>query len=381
MEGKGKKQWKKVKQDQLIDYHSLPGYLKDNEFILGYYRSELPLKQTFLSNFRIHNETLNVWTHLMGFFIFLCLTIYTTMKIPNVIDIHSLQQFSEMLKRIDLQKIQALLKNCIASLPNMIDFHRLKDEHIPSDLLSSLSSLHISQLLANCMPEQLSISNHRDDSVLHSVKDGMASPLMIQQPITRWPFFAFLGGAMFYLLASSTCHLLACHLERLRYLMLRIDYTGIVVLITTSFYPPVYYTFLCQPFLSYLYLAFITLLGIGTMIFSLLPAFQKPYFRCFRTSLYFAMGMSGVAPVIHKLMLYGNCSEAIQTTVYEVLMGVLYGIGAFIYVIRVPERWKPGNFDIVCSSHQLFHVLVDAGAYTHFHTGLIYLKWRDMERC
>ncbi|THG10971.1 hypothetical protein TEA_028064 [Camellia sinensis var. sinensis] len=335
MEGKGKKQWKKVKQDQLIDYHSLPGYLKDNEFILGYYRSELPLKQTFLSNFRIHNETLNVWTHLMGFFIFLCLTIYTTMKIPNVIDIHSLQQFSEMLKRIDLQKIQALLKNCIASLPNMIDFHRLKDEHIPSDLLSSLSSLHISQLLANCMPEQLSISNHRDDSVLHSVKDGMASPLMIQQPITRWPFFAFLGGAMFYLLASSTCHLLACHLERLRYLMLRIDYTGIV----------------------------------------------KPYFRCFRTSLYFAMGMSGVAPVIHKLMLYGNCSEAIQTTVYEVLMGVLYGIGAFIYVIRVPERWKPGNFDIVCSSHQLFHVLVDAGAYTHFHTGLIYLKWRDMERC
>ncbi|GMP80846.1 hypothetical protein CsSME_00035795 [Camellia sinensis var. sinensis] len=112
-----------------------------------------------------------------------------------------------------------------------------------------------------------------------------------------------------------------------------------------------------------------------------LPAFQKPYFRCFRTSLYFAMGMSGVAPVIHKLMLYGNCSEAIQTTVYEVLMGVFYGIGAFIYVIRVPKRWKPGNFDIVCSSHQLFHVLVDAGAYTHFHTGLIYLKWRDMERC
>ncbi|KAI8002796.1 Heptahelical transmembrane protein 4 [Camellia lanceoleosa] len=201
MEEKGKKQWKKVKQDQLIDYHSLPGYLKDNEFILGYYRSEWPLRQTFLSIFRIHNETLNVWTHLMGFFIFLCLTIYTAMKIPNVIDIHSLQQLSDMLERIDLQKIQAVLKNCIPSLPNMTAFHRLKDEHIPSDWLSSLSSLHISQLLANCVPEQLSISNHTDDSVLHSVKDGMASPLMIQQPITRWPFFAFLGGAMFCLLA------------------------------------------------------------------------------------------------------------------------------------------------------------------------------------
>jgi adiponectin receptor len=59
--GKGKRLWKKVKC-QLIGYHSLPGYLRDNEFILGYYRAEWPLKQAFLSIFSVHNETLNVWT-------------------------------------------------------------------------------------------------------------------------------------------------------------------------------------------------------------------------------------------------------------------------------------------------------------------------------
>ena len=53
---KGKRLWKKVK------YHSLPGYLRDNEFIIGHYRSEWPLKQVLLSIFSIHNETLNVWT-------------------------------------------------------------------------------------------------------------------------------------------------------------------------------------------------------------------------------------------------------------------------------------------------------------------------------
>ncbi|KAK7373567.1 hypothetical protein VNO80_06982 [Phaseolus coccineus] len=36
---------------------------------------------------------------------------------------------------------------------------------------------------------------------------NMVSPLMVQ-PITRWPFYAFIGGAMFCLLASCTCHLL-----------------------------------------------------------------------------------------------------------------------------------------------------------------------------
>lgn len=60
-DGKGKKLWKKVKY-QLIEYHSLPGFLRDNEFIVGHYRSEWPLKQVLLSIFSIHNETLNVWT-------------------------------------------------------------------------------------------------------------------------------------------------------------------------------------------------------------------------------------------------------------------------------------------------------------------------------
>lgn len=60
-EGKGKKLWKKVKY-QLVEYHSLPAYMKDNEYILGHYRAEWPLKQIFFSIFTLHNETLNVWT-------------------------------------------------------------------------------------------------------------------------------------------------------------------------------------------------------------------------------------------------------------------------------------------------------------------------------
>ncbi|KAL1537066.1 heptahelical transmembrane protein 4-like [Salvia divinorum] len=86
-EGKGKKTWKKVKY-QLVEYHALPGYLKDNEHILAHYRAEWPLKQALLSVFSIHNETLNVCTHLFGFFLFLSLTIYTAMKVPNVVDLN-----------------------------------------------------------------------------------------------------------------------------------------------------------------------------------------------------------------------------------------------------------------------------------------------------
>lgn len=71
------------KKCELIAYDALPDWLKDNEFIHGYYRCEWPMKETILSIFSIHNETLNVWSHLIGFLLFLCLTIFTAMVIPR----------------------------------------------------------------------------------------------------------------------------------------------------------------------------------------------------------------------------------------------------------------------------------------------------------
>lgn len=128
-------------------------------------------------------------------------------------------------------------------------------------------------------------------------------------------------------------------------------------------------------------MGFITFLGIATFIGSLIPVFDSPKFRAVRASLFVAMGLSGVAPIMHKLVLFWNQPEALHTTAYEVLMGVLYGLGALVYALRIPERWIPGKVDIAGHSHQLFHVLVVAAAFTHYRAGLVYLKWRDMEGC
>ncbi|WCJ31446.1 Heptahelical transmembrane protein 4 [Euphorbia peplus] len=379
-EGKGKRLWKKVKY-QLVEYHSLPAYLRDNDYVVGYYRCEWPLKQAFLSIFSIHNETLNVWTHLIGFFLFLSLTIYTAMKVPKVADLHSLH-LPEVLKA-DFHK----LHDCLPSLPSISDLQRLRKElktTLPSmDMIPSLSGWHIMDLLYNCLPDRFSTANHTDVCVLRSMKEDVANLIapLIVRPITRWPFFAFMGGAMFCLLASSTCHLLSCHSERMAYIMLRVDYAGIAALIATSFFPVVYYSFMCDPFFCTLYLGFITLLGISTVLFSLLPMFQTPKFRNVRALLFSGMGMSGILPILHKQIVFWDQPEALHTTGYEILMGVLYGIGALVYVTRIPERWMPGKFDIAGHSHQLFHVFVVAGAYTHYRAGLVYLKWRDMEGC
>jgi len=49
------------------------------------------------------------------------------------------------------------------------------------------------------------------------------------------------------------------------------------------------------------------------------------------------------------------------------LMGALYLLGAAFYALRVPERFFPGKCDIWFHSHQIFHVLVIAAAFVHYH--------------
>jgi adiponectin receptor len=48
-----------------------------------------------------------------------------------------------------------------------------------------------------------------------------------------------------------------------------------------------------------------------------------------------------------------------------------------LFALRVPERWKPGAFDLFFSSHQLFHICVVVAALVHYKGILVMVAWRD----
>lgn len=114
--------------------------------------------------------TITFYRHLIGFFLFLALTIYTAMKVPKVIDLHYLQHLPDVLRKADLQKLHSELMTCLPSLPNMPGLYKLREElktTIPSmDLLPSLSGWHVVELLYNCLPQCFSSGNHTDVCVL-----------------------------------------------------------------------------------------------------------------------------------------------------------------------------------------------------------------------
>lgn len=104
--------------------------------------------------------------------------------------------------------------------------------------------------------------------------------------------------------------------------------------------------------------------------------------------MFVAMGLSAVFPVFHGLSVFGLQQMKSQIGLpWVVLQGLLYILGAAIYAVsekfsiysflcineladdafqtRMPERLKPGSFDIWGSSHQIFHVLILLAAAAH----------------
>jgi len=184
-------------------------------------------------------------------------------------------------------------------------------------------------------------------------------------------FGCFFLGATACLGMSATYHTISNHSATVARFGNQLDYLGIVFLIWGSFIPSIYYGFHDDVRLIRTYWAMITTIGAGTALVTTSPKFRTSQWRPFRAAMFVAMGLSAVFPVVHGLQTRGV--EILNKTIAFPWLaghGILYIVGATIYATRVPERWYPGKFDIYCSSHQIFHVLVLVAASTHL-TGLI----------
>ncbi|KAG1178050.1 hypothetical protein G6F70_001967 [Rhizopus microsporus] len=61
---------------RLLQFHELPKEWQENEYILSGYRFYQTSNACLKSIFMIHNETINIWSHLLGFIFMSCLCIY-----------------------------------------------------------------------------------------------------------------------------------------------------------------------------------------------------------------------------------------------------------------------------------------------------------------
>nr|XP_043874123.1 progestin and adipoQ receptor family member 3-like [Solea senegalensis]XP_043874124.1 progestin and adipoQ receptor family member 3-like [Solea senegalensis] len=61
---------------RLYTYEQIPVFLRENPYITDGYRAYLPSRLCISSLFILSNETVNIWSHLLGFLLFFCLGVY-----------------------------------------------------------------------------------------------------------------------------------------------------------------------------------------------------------------------------------------------------------------------------------------------------------------
>ena len=193
----------------------------------------------------------------------------------------------------------------------------------------------------------------------------------------------FFVGVLACTLCSAMFHLFSNHSERISQIFGRLDYSGIAFLITGSSVPSYYYGFYCATISKYTHIAVLLVLCALSVSISMWSRFQMPKYRPLRFLVFLIFGLYGIIPFLHILIRDGYTLSTEAYSLWGMLtMGSIYVLGATLYVLRVPERFFPGKFDIWASSHQLFHMCVVTGALMHYDSLLNMVKYRlDIGGC
>jgi adiponectin receptor len=425
---------------RLCTYKDAPAWSVHNKYIHTGYRTNFGWRDAFRSVLMIHNETANIWTHLLGLAIFALITLsmatgwgnthlpalpeswrlgadHTKLRAALVAETvefrRKVQASSDALRRVAarcaktenevLQKATNTIASVARAVSDRVHFgvvtdsasdtkaklvERLNDARV---LLSSAADkiTHGSGMGAQSLQRlihQLEAHHGVLSSTLeHSnVGSDWHVPLELPgDPAPRWPMYVFLSGAIVCLSFSAVCHTLACVGARVSSIVWRIDYVGIAALIVASFYPVVFYSFYCVPNARNWYLTLMTGFGFLTLGVTLADRFQDTKYSPLRAFLFSCLGGLGSFPILHQTwFVWREKPTPIAVMLWlELLMGACYLSGAVIYARAVPEKWKPGRFDLWFSSHNIFHVLVVMGAVVHYRAALVLLAWRDHHGC
>ena len=376
----------------LGSYEEAPKFLQDNEYIKNGYLLHCNTFNKILKSFLIlHNETINIWSHLLGAIFFLCLILYTSIYITNIktqiakirIDSSFVAYKAKELKNESNDIMENIYKTMKEIENNFIKFEK---ENIYSKSFNKINYLN-DEIKNNTFSSTSSFS-----SKINSVREGIIDLIKLdtslsqeneifldksynlnlnnrkKKKLARWPLYIIILGAFSCLFFSASFHLFGLMNANYANILSRFDYGGISLLISGSCYPPYYYFFYYSKFFRNFYIIFITTFGIGTFLGSLTDDFNKPKRRSLRGILYLIFGLCTGIPILH-MAFFGKYIEGYNNDIILYnwyLGGISYVVGALFYIFRFPEKKFPKTFDYFGASHQIFHVLVFFGAFFHF---------------
>lgn len=262
---------------KLCKFHELPTWQRDNDKILsGYVKETNSFRHCLLSLFYFHNESVNVYSHLIPSVIYMALGIFLLDKL------------------------------CI--------------KVFPSTTLYDYIFINI-----------------------------------------------FLLGCGTCLLFSGCFHCLKQHSERQSILWSKIDYIGIVLLISCSMISVIYYGYFDHPDIMLSFITMVVVLGIICSLVVTNDIFNQQHWKPVRATFFVSFALSGLVPMIFGIVKFGYLEVLNRICLKFIWLETLfYLLGAIVYGCKLPESLlMPGTVDLLGNSHQMFHCMVVLGSICH----------------
>ncbi|EFO28021.1 hypothetical protein LOAG_00464 [Loa loa] len=189
----------------------------------------------------------------------------------------------------------------------------------------------------------------------------------------------FLLGLQICMLLSSFYHIFGSTSAERKRMLLRFDIFGISAGLLSIYLMGIYTAFLCFEEWQKYYFAFLFGISLITVYLPLNNNINEtvrfgPQFSCTHLT-YLIIATLSFGPAFHWIALHGGIgSEHVMKWLPKLL--VLYatsGCAFLFYISMIPERLKPGIFDLVGCSHQWWHILVLAAMWYWQNETLDYL--------
>ena len=331
-------------------FEEAPKFLQDNEYIkTGYLLNCNSFKKIFKSFLILHNESVNIWSHLLGAFFFFFLIWYTTIFVTNIkTQINNIRNDSAFIankaKKLK-QESPDVMKNIYKSMKEIENnFKKLDKENIYSKSFNEIN--YINEELNN--QTQLSFQSNQTKikvnytyllKSVYSVKEDIIDLIKLdpalskenetnldnnfnlnlntrkKKQLARWPLYIIIFSAIACLSFSATFHLFGLMNANYFNILNRFDYGGISLLISGSCYPPYYYFFYYSTKFRNFYLILINSFGIGTFLYSLTDDFNKPQRRSLRGILFSIFRLCTGIPILH-MEFYGVTIKGHSKDIY-----------------------------------------------------------------
>ena len=414
-----------------------PQWLIDNLYLKEGYRVGYNcVRSNLMSLFHMHNDLMNIWTHLFGTIFFICVLVYV---ITNARYIASLDgelkrdiecvSMSDKIRRSYIMNVRPIVANIkeYEGRIGAVRFSKLKDQlsfkigAAEKDYLEVLQALaekfrrceleFLKKFEIQCDRAAQNIGILKTNFVnrvkalcgisLNSFK-GAAERLerdlgveqffhklkiALQLDLEVYPIAIFILCAVFCMGASVVYHTFYVISPQVNKLLHKFDMAGINILIFGSVYTVMYYFFYCSPYSRIIYTVCSFVSCCAVFAISMGNRINSADNVRLKGLMFGSLGVSNVVPLIHVVFLsfqseYNNDNIPLNKVFLGlILMGALYLTGLTFYVFKIPERYYPKTFDIWLNSHTIWHIFVFAATCAHLYSVIALYKVRKGIPC